>query len=187
MTNSDKNDILNLSLGKADFLCQTRPRVCVASLTDFPNDRRNGAFLLEVVMPKGVYKRNKPPFCAREFKRKWNRENRDKVNEYRRRYFKKYPWVRFKWHITSKCSFNPYYNGEIKKRKDLISVQEVKTLWFRDNAELMKKPSIDRINNDGDYTFDNCRFVERGENTRLSNVNRKRDKSGKFLPEERRT
>ena len=55
LTNFNKNGILNMSLGKADFLCQTRPRVCVEKLTVFPNDRRNGAFLLEVAMPSGVY------------------------------------------------------------------------------------------------------------------------------------
>jgi hypothetical protein len=38
-------------------------------------------------------------------------------------------------------------------------------LWFRDKAYLLKEPSIDRINNDGDYCFKNCQFIEKPENS----------------------
>ncbi len=43
-----KNDIISVSVGNADFLCQNSPLVCVDELTAFPTDRRTRAFLLEV-------------------------------------------------------------------------------------------------------------------------------------------
>jgi len=55
-----------------------------------------------------------------------------------------------------------YYGG--RGIKCLITEEELKKLWFRDKAYDMERPSIDRINNDGDYMFDNCRFIELSEN-----------------------
>lgn len=47
-----------------------------------------------------------------------------------------------------------------------LTQEEVKELWNRDNAIGMKRPSIDRIDPDGHYVFDNCRFIELSENSR---------------------
>jgi hypothetical protein len=49
--------------------------------------------------------------------------------------------------------------------KCLITVEEIKELMIRDNYYNFKRPSIDRKNNDGDYTFDNCQFLEFDENS----------------------
>jgi len=49
--------------------------------------------------------------------------------------------------------------------KCLITEEELKQLWFRDKAYEMKKPSIDREDNGGNYTYDNCRFIEHRENS----------------------
>ncbi len=44
--------------------------------------------------------------------------------------------------------------------RNYLTLNDVKKLWFRDKAYLMKKPSIDRENNDRDYELSNCRFIE---------------------------
>lgn len=43
--------------------------------------------------------------------------------------------------------------------------EELKELWFRDKANEMKEPTINRIDNDGHYTFKNCEFIEKGKNS----------------------
>jgi len=54
------------------------------------------------------------------------------------------------------------YGGRGIKFK--LTLTEVKRIWFRDKAYDLKEPSIDRINNDGDYTVNNIRFIERRKN-----------------------
>lgn len=72
------------------------------------------------------------------------------------------------WHnIDLRCNYPKmrkyeYYGG--RGIRNLISESEIESLWIRDKASWMKRPSIDRINNDGHYTFDNCRFIELSEN-----------------------
>jgi hypothetical protein len=45
-----------------------------------------------------------------------------------------------------------------------LNTSLVKYLWFRDKADLLKNPSIDRIDSTKDYTLDNCQYIERGIN-----------------------
>jgi len=78
-------------------------------------------------------------------------------------YYKKYPWKNtYQW-IKTRCNNQKYisyknYGG--RGIKCLITVEELKQLWFRDKAYEMKKPSIDREDDDGNYEFSNCRYIE---------------------------
>lgn len=71
------------------------------------------------------------------------------------------------WDIHSRCN-NPnkdnykYYGG--RGIKNFITREDLVALWFMDRAYLMIKPSIDRMENDGDYTFSNCQFIELAKN-----------------------
>jgi hypothetical protein len=58
----------------------------------------------------------------------------------------------------------------------LITIDEIIKLWIRDKAWLLKRPSIDRKDNDGHYTYENCRFIELSENVKKSNIDRKNRK-----------
>lgn len=84
-------------------------------------------------------------------------------------YYKKYPWKRTFNTIKQRCN-NPttkqYKNCGGRGIKCLITVEELKILWFRDKAFLLNKPSIDKEeNNNKNYTFENCRYIEKSQNS----------------------
>jgi hypothetical protein len=91
---------------------------------------------------------------------------------YHKKYLKKSPWAKYKYYITTRCFFHPYYNGEKRKIKNLITIQELKELWFRDKPWLLKRPSLDRINGNGHYVKENCRFIERPLNSATKRTNK---------------
>jgi len=57
-----------------------------------------------------------------------------------------------------------YYGG--KGVKCLIEMDELEFLWHRDNGASLKRPSIDRIDSNGNYEIQNCRFIELSENVK---------------------
>lgn len=101
-----------------------------------------------------------------ELANKWQREkyhrHKEAYREYARKWWaktvKERPWLRTYCSIRSRCKHHPSY---VKRAiKNLITIDEVKKLWFRDKAWLLKKPSIDRIDTYGHYSFANCRYIE---------------------------
>lgn len=80
-----------------------------------------------------------------------------------KKYYLSYPWYRFLKYLRYRCNnknsncYNQYGGRGIRA---LITPEELKQIWFRDKGYLLKKPSVDRINSNGNYEYNNCRFIE---------------------------
>ncbi len=114
---------------------------------------------------KEWYKKNQERI--KEKSRLWNIENSDRKKETRLNYKISKHWMKA-WSSAKQRCENPkdtaykYYG--LRGIKFLLSKEEIEKLWFRDEAWKLDKPSIDRKNNNGNYIFDNCQFIEMGVN-----------------------
>lgn len=170
--NSDK--IISAIRG-TDFLCGTDRRlVRFEKPNRFFNGNLKVAFFIGGNM-KVCYrcKQEKPLSEFRRYKSGMNKgsyysycENCEKIadKEYRKRYKQK-AWRKTYQHIWMRCNWK---EGKYHKRKikNYLTLADLKFLWLRDKAYLMKQPSIDRINTEGNYTLKNCRYIELLENQR---------------------
>lgn len=87
---------------------------------------------------------------------------------YDKEYNKKFPWKYTLKHIKQRCNnpnFTFYKNYGGRGIECRITEEELKELWFRDEAYLMDKPTIDRKNNNGHYEFGNCEYIEKSINS----------------------
>ena len=106
--------------------------------------------------------------CVKAFKSKYNHIKGEKRKEYKKVHKQQYPWKSIFNSIKQRCNnpnntFYKYYGG--KRIKCLITLNQVKFLWFFDKAYNMKKPSIDRSRNNEHYRLSNCQFIEYSENS----------------------
>jgi hypothetical protein len=115
---------------------------------------------------KDYYEKNKAEILKKD-KEKYAQNPEVAFQQYLN-YKRKYPW-RLVWKsINERC-----YNSKTESYKrygergiqNFLTVEDVKFLYERDNARSMKKPTIDRKDNDGHYTLENCRFIEKSENS----------------------
>lgn len=79
------------------------------------------------------------------------------------------------------------YYGK-KGIKNYLSLKDIKFLMKRDHYWDLKNPTIDRKNSKGNYTLNNCEFIELGKNTAKRNKEYTRTilqytKNGKFIKE----
>lgn len=94
-------------------------------------------------------------------------EKLSKIQEYRKSYRIRKPWMIVWGLIRTRCIYDKnhiYYKKGIKVD---ITIQELKDLWFKNKAYLLKRASIDRIDSKKDYTKENCRFIELSDNIRM--------------------
>lgn len=89
--------------------------------------------------------------------------NRKKLLDAQRylRLKKEQPWYLVFLATKKRCK----YDEDYKKLENDLTLEQVKTLWFRDKADKLRRPSIDRIKNNLGYHFWNCQFIELGINS----------------------
>ena len=86
------------------------------------------------------------------------------------RYHELKPWMRTLSGARSRCRnerHKQYHRYGGRGIKCLLTAEQIEFLWVRDGASKMKRASIDRIDNNGNYEVSNCRFMEQPENSRL--------------------
>lgn len=98
------------------------------------------------------------------------------------------PWINTWYGINTRCTNKnatgyKYYGGS--GIKNLLTKPQIKKLWYRDRAYRLKQPCMDRINPKGNYELNNCRYIERIENSKrvkrkltLEIVNKMREEWG---------
>lgn len=79
------------------------------------------------------------------------------------KYHTTHPWAQKLFSARSRCNNPNGANWRIYGGKGIrcdLTIEQVKNMWFRDKADEMRRPSLDRKNSNKDYTFSNCRFIE---------------------------
>lgn len=95
-------------------------------------------------------------------------KNKEIIQKKEKDRHKKFPWKRIFYGIKDRCeniNDEAYHRYGGRGIKCLITEKQIKYLWFRDKAYLMKKPTIDRKDNNFNYTIGNCEFIEHIVNT----------------------
>ena len=85
------------------------------------------------------------------------------------------PWFPHFRDAKSRClnkNNSRFYRYGGRGIKFKMTKDDFKLLWNRDKAFNMKKPSIDRVNNNSHYRLSNCRFIEMSLNTAKGNKER---------------
>lgn len=122
--------------------------------------------------------------CSFKQHKKWIKEHKDEVDLYHINYRKKnkdiinkrnrdlkikYPWYysynRAKQRCNNpNCKDYPWYG--LKGIQFLLTKEDCAYIWDRDKANLMKIPSIDRIDSNKNYELSNCQFIEKSINSK---------------------
>ena len=122
---------------------------------------------------KRYYDKNKK-MILKKAKENIEYKKRQKVGNRRKR--KEQPWLNHLYNARTRCN-NPnnsdYKNYGGREIQCFLTNEDIKFLWFRDEAWKLNKPSIDREDNNWHYELSNCRFIEHIDNIKKSNLDRR--------------
>lgn len=197
MTN--KNDILISSTERRYFYVKQSGNLAVERLNRFSVDPVRLPVLLEGEMynreeyrkkwrqeNKAYFKKwaedNKEKICAAS--RKWKRKNEAYCYKKTREWFSKHPWASNHSAAKNRCTNSnsfQYTNYGGRGIKFNLTMAETVMLWDRDKASQMKSPSIHRKDNDGNYEYSNCEFIEMSDHSRKTWTGRHHSEKSKKL------
>ncbi len=113
---------------------------------------------------------------GKKYKQEWQKKNmhRDQVarQKYRAMLKLEKPWIFSFRKARERCNYakgHKFHSYGARGITFLLTEAEIEHLWYRDNADMMDMPTIDRIDNDGNYEIDNCQFIEHVKNVQKSN------------------
>ena len=121
---------------------------------------------------------------------KMSEETKKRVSEARKRYHavgklnKNQRRDLFPWERTLDNIGKRIYGKTTYARKGIkcdLTIKQLEKLWKRDKAHLLSRPSLDRKDNDGHYTYKNCRYIEFNLNSGRSNIGNTR-RRGSTVP-----
>lgn len=128
---------------------------------------------------KKYYQNNKEKVIKRNMK--WAKNNPERIAVIAKRCYlkrrKETPWIFFGYKAKNRCNKRKLYIELRIKYK--LTMLDLKKLWFRDRAYLLRHPSLDRINPDSNYQLSNCRFIEKDINALLARIKNNKY-TGKF-------
>ena len=126
--------------------------------------------------------------CCRDTSRAWEAKNRSHISNWQREWRLKNrkrlrakgreqqksrreqkPWEMSYYMARARCTnkgWAGYQRYGARGIKFRLTMGEIIIMWVRDQAELMLRPSIDRIDPDKNYVWSNCRFIELAINSR---------------------
>jgi hypothetical protein len=94
--------------------------------------------------------------------------HRAKLRALVRAYVDRNPWYNSYSSARQRCT-NPKNPGYARYGgagiRFMLTMEEVRSLWLRDGAMSMKRPTLDRIMSGGHYELSNCRFLELRDNS----------------------
>ena len=99
--------------------------------------------------------------------REYRKNNPQIFKDMRQRRLQRQPWIesykKAKYRCeNSNCKDYHRYGG--RGIEFYLTYNDIDYLWNRDKAYNMEYPTIDRIDNDGNYELSNCQFLENIEN-----------------------